>query len=235
MFTWGQAFHDLDDFLFIAGRKFTQEILQQKFQERIEKTETNIESNVDHKVRIVILWKYKNDVEPKKIFVTNKIYWKAGMKQRVMTATFLPMQVRFFRTTVIGHFSESHPVQRQKSAGRDYRVRDCRQQCATCAVGTKRRHSSEGTLWKIHSCLESCGRAARFRLWLRCVFFPAGVHQFDVISKLSVFLPELTVALTSDSSPYFGAIFQSGRPSSVSCGKKTTLYSPAGIPCFAPG
>ena len=31
--------------------------------------------NVDHKVRIVILWKYKNDVEPKKIFVTNKIHW----------------------------------------------------------------------------------------------------------------------------------------------------------------
>jgi len=44
MSTWGQAFHDLDDFLYIAGRKFTQEILQQKFQERIEKTETNIES-----------------------------------------------------------------------------------------------------------------------------------------------------------------------------------------------
>ena len=31
--------------------------------------------NIDHKVRIVILWKYKNDAEPKKIFVTNKIHW----------------------------------------------------------------------------------------------------------------------------------------------------------------
>jgi hypothetical protein len=30
---------------------------------------------LDHKVRIVILWKYKNDAEPKKILVTNKIHW----------------------------------------------------------------------------------------------------------------------------------------------------------------
>ena len=36
----GQAFHAPDDFLYAEGRKFTQEILQQKFQERIEKTET---------------------------------------------------------------------------------------------------------------------------------------------------------------------------------------------------
>jgi len=33
--------------------------------------------NVDHKVRVVILWKYKNDVEPRKILVTNKIHWHA--------------------------------------------------------------------------------------------------------------------------------------------------------------
>jgi len=30
-----------------------------------------------HKVRIVILWKYKNDAEPRKILVTNKIHWHA--------------------------------------------------------------------------------------------------------------------------------------------------------------
>jgi len=33
--------------------------------------------NVDHKVRIVILWKYKNDAELRKILVTNKIHWNA--------------------------------------------------------------------------------------------------------------------------------------------------------------
>jgi hypothetical protein len=33
--------------------------------------------NIDHKVRIVILWKYKNDAEPRKILVTNKIHWNA--------------------------------------------------------------------------------------------------------------------------------------------------------------
>jgi hypothetical protein len=33
--------------------------------------------NIDHKVRIVILWKYKNDAEPRKILVTNKIHWQA--------------------------------------------------------------------------------------------------------------------------------------------------------------
>jgi hypothetical protein len=31
--------------------------------------------HVDHKVRIVILWKYKNDAEPRKILVTNRIHW----------------------------------------------------------------------------------------------------------------------------------------------------------------
>lgn len=33
--------------------------------------------NVDHKVRIVILWKYKNDAEPRKIVATNRIFWNA--------------------------------------------------------------------------------------------------------------------------------------------------------------
>ena len=33
--------------------------------------------NIDHKVRIVILWKYKNDAESRKILVTNKIHWHA--------------------------------------------------------------------------------------------------------------------------------------------------------------
>ena len=31
--------------------------------------------NVNHKVRILILWKYKNDQEPRKTLVTNRIYW----------------------------------------------------------------------------------------------------------------------------------------------------------------
>jgi hypothetical protein len=39
--------------------------------------------NIDHKVRIVILWKYKNDAEPKKIFVTNKIHWNV---ERIIAA-----------------------------------------------------------------------------------------------------------------------------------------------------
>jgi hypothetical protein len=34
--------------------------------------------NVAHKVRIVILWKHKNDAEPRKILVTNKIHWNVG-------------------------------------------------------------------------------------------------------------------------------------------------------------
>jgi len=33
--------------------------------------------NVDHKVRITILYKHKNDKEPRKILVTNKIFWNA--------------------------------------------------------------------------------------------------------------------------------------------------------------
>jgi hypothetical protein len=33
--------------------------------------------NVRHKVRIVILWRYKNDAEPRKILVTNRIFWNA--------------------------------------------------------------------------------------------------------------------------------------------------------------
>jgi hypothetical protein len=33
--------------------------------------------NIDHKVRIVILWKKKNDTEPRKILVTNRIHWNA--------------------------------------------------------------------------------------------------------------------------------------------------------------
>jgi len=33
--------------------------------------------NLSHKVRVVILWRYKNDAEPRKILVTNKIHWNA--------------------------------------------------------------------------------------------------------------------------------------------------------------
>jgi hypothetical protein len=33
--------------------------------------------NIDHKVRVVILYRYKNDAEPRKILVTNKIHWNA--------------------------------------------------------------------------------------------------------------------------------------------------------------
>ena len=33
--------------------------------------------NVSHKVRVVILWRYKNDAEPRKILVANKIHWNA--------------------------------------------------------------------------------------------------------------------------------------------------------------
>jgi protein involved in sex pheromone biosynthesis len=36
---FGQILHDLDDFLFVEGRKFTKEVLEQKLQERIETTE----------------------------------------------------------------------------------------------------------------------------------------------------------------------------------------------------
>ena len=34
-------------------------------------------SNVGHKARIVILWRHKNDAEPRKILVTNRIHWNA--------------------------------------------------------------------------------------------------------------------------------------------------------------
>jgi hypothetical protein len=33
--------------------------------------------NIDHKVRIVILYRYKNDKEPRKILATNRIHWNA--------------------------------------------------------------------------------------------------------------------------------------------------------------
>jgi hypothetical protein len=33
--------------------------------------------HIDHKVRVVILWRYKNDPEPRNILVTNKIHWNA--------------------------------------------------------------------------------------------------------------------------------------------------------------
>jgi hypothetical protein len=33
--------------------------------------------NIGHKVRIVILWRYKNDAEPQKILVSNRIHWNA--------------------------------------------------------------------------------------------------------------------------------------------------------------
>jgi hypothetical protein len=33
--------------------------------------------HLSHKVRIVILWRYKNDAEPRKILVTNRIFWNA--------------------------------------------------------------------------------------------------------------------------------------------------------------
>jgi hypothetical protein len=40
----GRTLHDLDDFLFIEGRKFINAVLQQKIQERIEHTEATPES-----------------------------------------------------------------------------------------------------------------------------------------------------------------------------------------------
>jgi DDE superfamily endonuclease len=39
--------------------------------------------NVEHKVRIVVLWKYKNDVEACKILVTNRITWEVTRIVRV--------------------------------------------------------------------------------------------------------------------------------------------------------
>jgi len=38
--------------------------------------------NIGHKVRVVILWRYKNDAKPRKILVTNKIHWNA---ERIVT------------------------------------------------------------------------------------------------------------------------------------------------------
>ena len=40
----GRTIHDLDDFLFTEGRKFINEVLQQKLQERIEQVEATPES-----------------------------------------------------------------------------------------------------------------------------------------------------------------------------------------------
>jgi hypothetical protein len=42
---YGQAVHDLDDFLFVEGRKFLHEVYQQKLQERINQTEASAESH----------------------------------------------------------------------------------------------------------------------------------------------------------------------------------------------
>jgi hypothetical protein len=39
--------------------------------------------DVQHKVRIVILWRYRNDVEPCKILVTNRITWEVSRIVRV--------------------------------------------------------------------------------------------------------------------------------------------------------
>jgi len=41
---YGRTIHDLDDFLFIAGREFINEVMQQKLQERIEQVEATPES-----------------------------------------------------------------------------------------------------------------------------------------------------------------------------------------------
>jgi hypothetical protein len=40
---FGQTLNDLDDFLFVAGRKFINEVMQQKLQERIEQVEATTE------------------------------------------------------------------------------------------------------------------------------------------------------------------------------------------------
>ena len=37
---YGQTVHDLDDFLFLEGRKFLNEVYQQKLQEQIEQVES---------------------------------------------------------------------------------------------------------------------------------------------------------------------------------------------------
>ena len=41
---FGQIFHDLDDFLLVAGKKFLQELYQEKLQERIQQAEQNAET-----------------------------------------------------------------------------------------------------------------------------------------------------------------------------------------------
>ena len=41
---YGRTLHDLDNFLFIEGRKFINEVLQQKLQERIEQAEATPET-----------------------------------------------------------------------------------------------------------------------------------------------------------------------------------------------
>jgi hypothetical protein len=41
---YGRTLHDLDDFLFVEGRQFINAVLQQKMQERIEKTEATPET-----------------------------------------------------------------------------------------------------------------------------------------------------------------------------------------------
>ena len=42
---YGQTVHDLDDFLFVEGRKFLHEVYQQKLQERIDQTDASAESH----------------------------------------------------------------------------------------------------------------------------------------------------------------------------------------------
>ena len=39
--------------------------------------------DVNHKVRVVVLWRYKNDAEPRKILVTNRITWEVSRIVRV--------------------------------------------------------------------------------------------------------------------------------------------------------
>jgi len=41
---YGQTIHDLDDFMLIAGKKFLQEVMQQKLHERIERAEQKPEN-----------------------------------------------------------------------------------------------------------------------------------------------------------------------------------------------
>ena len=40
---YGRFVHDLDDFLYIEGRKFTQAVLEQKVQERVQQVEATDE------------------------------------------------------------------------------------------------------------------------------------------------------------------------------------------------